>query len=115
RRAQTCPQTCADETPFGMLCENAWTSPTMGVAATIVTDGSSCSVPWAKVDLGLAGGGGAGGTGADGAQAGGDADDASHGCSCRAGGGGRPLLPWAAACVALTLAAAARRSRARKT
>lgn len=42
RMQETCPQACADGTPFASLCEQPWS----GIGSLIKSSGQGCAVPW---------------------------------------------------------------------
>jgi photosystem II stability/assembly factor-like uncharacterized protein len=48
RFADTCPQSCPDDSAFGQACRASWTDPSTGVAVLTGASGAACSVPWAR-------------------------------------------------------------------
>jgi MYXO-CTERM domain-containing protein len=112
--ADTCPQSCADDSSFGRACRASWTDPSTGVAAITGATGEACTVPWAKISMPDAGADAASSDAAA-RDAGGEASSgptlvAGGGCQCRAAGraSGGPF-----ALVALAIAALLRRSLVR--
>jgi hypothetical protein len=78
--ADTCPQSCGDDTAFARSCRPTWTDPVNGVATLIGASGQSCSVPWSAIGARDAG---TDVTIGDAAQVdAGSSIEAAGGCSC---------------------------------
>lgn len=114
KRADTCPQTCADSTPYGMLCPTAWPA----IAGLILPSAATCTVPWAVVEAGTGTGTAGAGGGTPSSDAGAAADAAgaqpAKGCSCRVGAGGAASRAGVGAGLAFAVTLLARRGKRRK-